>query len=307
MRYKLHLEFKSNHPLYMQLFHSICRIAEVLINLQQVGNVKYTGWILKVPCHINPQDPSDTNIISDLRDQAKIMEDELSDWKKMVKEKRRDFYELNYFSTLQLLTLRKELGTVKNSRAVVPPNVITLLQSISSQITSDLVCDVVHGVASKPIAEAKEDEDVIEDDVHVLHQYAVPLNAVPLKDEIMASADQQTSANRTVSHDLPNITEDDLSLDEKAIMDYIIQRLSCSKLLILKALETYRDKEEEWNKYDIQTWCNNNANNFVFDDDEEEGDFAHEEGSESEGSYSSDSDSVRSNDEFTYSQECKFC
>ncbi len=194
------------------------------------------------------------------------------------------------------------MGTIKNSkrsREVVPPNVITLLQSIASQVTSGLVCDVVHGVASVPIAEVKKDED---DDVHVLHQ---SFNAVPLMGEIMASADQQTSANRTVSHDLPNLTEEDLSPEEKAIMDYIIQRLSCSKLLILKALETYRDKEEEWNKYDIQTWCNNNANNFVFD--EEEGDFADEEESESEGSYSSDSDSVRSNEEFTYSQGCKFC
>ncbi len=278
--------FQSKLPLCMQLFHSICRIAEVLINLQQVGNVKYTGWILQVP---NPQDPSDTNIISDLRDQAKIMEDELSEWKKMVKDKRRDFYELNYFSTLQLLTLRKELGTIKNSersRAVVPPNVIALLQSISSQITSGLVCDVVHGVASVPITELMETEDVVEDD------------AVPSMDEIKASADRQTLAKSTVSTNL------DLSFEEKAIVDHIIQRLSFPKPLILKALETYRGKGGEWDKYDIQTWCNDNAEKFVFDD-KKQGDFA-DEGSESEGSYSSDSDSVRSNEEFTYSKDRKF-
>ncbi len=294
----------GNHPLYIQLFHSICRIAEVLINLQQVGNVKYTGWILQVPCHINKQDPSNADIISDLQDQAKIMEDELSEWKEMVKEKRRDFYELNYFSTLQLLTLRKELGTIKNSersRAVVSPNVIALLKSISTQITSGLVCDVVHGDALAPITEVIEAEDVIEDDV--LHQ---SFNAVPLMDEIMASADKQTSAMNTVSHDSPNLTEEDLSLEERDIMDYNIQRLSYPKLLVLKALETYRGKGGEWDKYDIQTWCQNSASNFVFDDDEE-GDFADEEGSESEASYSSDSDSVRSNEEFTYSQERKFC
>ncbi len=283
-------------PLCMQLFHSICRIAEVLINLQQVGNVKYTGWILQVPCHINPQDPSDTNIISDLRDQAKEMEDELSEWKEMVKEKRRYFYELNYFSTLQLLTLRKELGTIKNSeksRAVVPPNVIALLQSISAQITSGLVCDVVHGVALAPITEVMETENVVKDDVP--HQ---SFNVVPLMDEIMASADKHTSAK---SNNLPDITEEDLSLEERGIMDYTIQRLSYPKLLILKALETYRNIGGEWGKYHIQSWCNDNADNFVFDD-EEEGDFADEEESESEGSYSNDSDSVHSDEEFTYSQ-----
>ncbi len=126
------------------------------------------------------------------------MEDELSEWKKMVKERRHDFYELNYFSTLQLLTLRKELGTIKNSeriRAVVPPNVIALLQSISSQITSDLVCDVVHGVASVPITEVMETKDGVEDDVP--HQ---SFNAVPLMDEIIASAHKQTTAK---FHDLP--------------------------------------------------------------------------------------------------------
>ncbi len=290
-------------PLCIQLFHSICRIAEVLVNLQQVGNVKYTGWILQVPCHINAQDPSNADIISDLRDQAKEMEDELSEWKKMVKEKRQDFYELNYFSTLQLLTLRKELGTIKNSersRAVVSPNVIALLQSISTQITSDLVCDVVHGDALAPITEVIEAEDVVQDDV--LHQ---SLNAVPLMNEIIASADKQTSATNTVSHDSPNLTEEDLSLEERNIMDHIIQRLSYPKLLVLKALETYRGKGGEWDRYDIQTWCQNNASKFVFDD--EEGDFADEEESESEVSYSSDSDSVRSDEEFSYSQDRKFC
>ncbi len=271
----------------------------MLINLQQVGNVKYTGWILQVPCHINPRDPSDTNIISDLRDQAKIMEDELSDWKKMVKDKRRDFYELNYFSTLQLLTLRKELGIINNSdgsREVVPPNVIALLQSISSQITSTLVCDVVHGAALAP-TEVMETEDVKENGVP--HQSS---NAVPLMEEIIASADKQTSAKSTVSYDLPNITEDDLSHNEKAMMDTIIQRLSYSKPLILKALETYRDKGGEWDRYDIQTWCTENAENFMFDEEEEEeGDFSDEEESEGERSYC---DSVPKN---SYSQECKFC
>ncbi len=291
------LNFINVHYFCIQLFHSICRIAEVLINLQQVGNVKYTGWILQVPCHINPRDPSDTNIISDLRDQAKIMEDELSEWKKMVEEKRRDFYQLNYFSTLQLLTLRKELGTIKNSersRAVVSPDVIALLQSISSQINSDLVCDVVHGVASVPITEVMEAEDVVEDDVP--HQ---SFNADSSMDEINASADKQTLAKSTVS---TNLTEDDLSFEEKAIMDHIIQRLSFPKPLILKALETYRGKGGEWDKYDIQSWCNDNFKYY----EEEEGDFADEEGSEIEGSYSSDSDSVRSNEEFTYSQDRKF-
>ncbi len=279
-----------------QLFHSICRIAEVLINLQQVGNVKYTGWILQVPCHINPQDPNDTSIISELQDQAKIMENELSEWKEMVKEKRRDFYELNYFSTLQLLTLRKELGTIKNfSRAVISPNVIVLLQSISSQITSGLVCDIVHGVASVP-TEGMKTEDIIENDVP--HQ---SFNAVPLMDEIIASADKQTSATNTISHDSPNLTENDLSLEERGIMDSTIQKLKYHKLLILTALETYRCKGGKWDKYDIQIWCQNNEDNFVFDDDEE-GDFADEEESEGEGSYSGDSDSVRSDED---SQERK--
>ena len=218
------------------------------------------------------------------------MEDELSEWKKMVKDKRRDFYELNYFSTLQLLTLRKELGTIKNSersRAVVPPNAIMLLQSISSQITSSLVCDVIHRVGSVPITEVMESEDVTDD-----NQSFSPVSMME------DSAAKQTFAKSTVSHDSLN-AKDDLSPEERGIMDYIIQRLSYPKPLILKALETYRG-EEGWDKYDIQTWCQNNAENF--NNTEEVGDFADKEESEGEGSYTSDSD-----EEFTSTQGRKFC
>ena len=109
-------ENRTEVGVFTHTLHNVCQIAEVLIDLQRVGNVKYTGWRLQVPCGLS-------SVVSMLHDQAKVMEHELANWKEEVTQKRGDFYELNYFTTLQLLTLRRELGVIKSK-----PNSYHLLQ-----------------------------------------------------------------------------------------------------------------------------------------------------------------------------------
>ena len=48
--------------------------------LQQSGNVKYTGWLLQVPCS-----KYDGYKVDDLQQQAKAMEAELHEWQHNVK------------------------------------------------------------------------------------------------------------------------------------------------------------------------------------------------------------------------------
>ena len=76
------------------------------------------------------------------------MEDELNEWKELVKTRRKEFYELNYFNTMQLLSLRRELGSLKESecKANVSPEVLLLLQSISTKITPVAVTSAVYRV-----------------------------------------------------------------------------------------------------------------------------------------------------------------
>lgn len=109
-----------------QTFHTLCEIAELLIALQQVGNVQYIGWYITVPC--KPE------IMPELRKLHNTMNYELQNWREEVREARFHHYELNYFTTPQLLTLRKELGYLKslNSRSVsISRQVQALLQSIA--------------------------------------------------------------------------------------------------------------------------------------------------------------------------------
>lgn len=69
-----------------------------------------------------------------LRKLHNTMNYELQNWREEVREARFHHYELNYFTTPQLLTLRKELGYLKslNSRSVsISRQVQALLQSIA--------------------------------------------------------------------------------------------------------------------------------------------------------------------------------
>ena len=111
------------------MFHTVCEIAEVLIALQQVGNVKYLGWYVTVPCKYE--------LLLELRTLHNNMLCELYSWKEEVRKARHYHCELNYFTTPQLLTLRKELGCLKSSPSTshtVSSQVRTLLQSIVPDI-----------------------------------------------------------------------------------------------------------------------------------------------------------------------------
>ena len=128
----------------LQIFHSICRVADVLTSLQQYGNDKYIGWARDFSC-------SSDDLLNKLQVQACEMEKDLAEWKKQLSRMRDKFYELNYFTTPQLLLLREELGQFKNNPDTTKPvkhEVISLLQSLSQKITSDSVKEYVVTVSA---------------------------------------------------------------------------------------------------------------------------------------------------------------
>ena len=234
--------------------------------LQQFGNVKYTGWLLQVPCSKNEE------IVDVLQQQAKAMEAELHEWQYNVKTTRLEFYELNYYTTRQLLMLRKEFGAVKNLEVpAVSPNSLALLQSISSKVTSEMVCDVVK-CTPQSIPEGIPNAGTAE------HSQEPPMTSSPaspglsMNDEIMASADHHVSARASseapVVHERPTLTVDDLTEDEKKILAYVVSRLECSDTLVLKAFEECRGKEMD--KYDYQNWCVEYSEKYSFSDGDDE-------------------------------------
>ena len=110
--------------------------------LQQYGCGDYIGWEMKFPCAL-------TNVVEELQKVASRMEVDLDKWKKEIQEKRDEFYELNYYTTQQLLLLREELGRLKEpGEDQVKPHAMALLQSISREVSADVVKSYVQQVAT---------------------------------------------------------------------------------------------------------------------------------------------------------------
>lgn len=229
----------------------MCHIAELLINLQQVGNVKYTGWILQVPCSV------ESAIINSLQNQAKKMEIELDTWKDSVHNARQEFYELNYYTTVQLLTLRRELS-MERTPSDVAPNVLFLLQSISSQVTSSNVREVVSNVVTCMPPSYFPPESTMQSDTAKAQMLQPETEKVVLRD--------YTKEHKTFS-DMPELTEEDLTKDEIKILTYVVRALECSKFLVLKAFEEFRGSNEVMDRYDYRGWCNENLEKFEFEDE----------------------------------------
>ncbi len=120
------------------------RIGEAVLELQQSGKVKYIGWSMSVSC-IDPECNKKT-----LHTIAKKMEVELVLWREEVDNARKQFYPLNYYTMNQLLELREELGKLKanSSSCVLTPHALTLLQSISSEASLELISKAVKSLSS---------------------------------------------------------------------------------------------------------------------------------------------------------------
>ena len=82
--------------------------------------------------------------VSDLHEYSRMLDTQLVEWKRSVDSARERHYELNYFTTRQLLELRRELGTLLHSTTVVSsvkPSVLMLLKSVSPEVSASVVLE----------------------------------------------------------------------------------------------------------------------------------------------------------------------
>ena len=104
-----------------QLLHNATRIAELYLDLQRAGDVTYSTACLSFRCAIyDVSQPGVKDLqfneskakkrVSELQDYTRKLDTRLVSWNISVDAARENYYELNYFTTLQLLELRKELG-----------------------------------------------------------------------------------------------------------------------------------------------------------------------------------------------------
>ena len=223
------------------------------------------------------------------------MENDLQYWKQELTQKRDHFYELNYFTTPQLLSLREELGHFKNNEGLARPikqEVMTLLQSISREISSDLVKSEVQILIST-LAEQEylQDQLCTHHDSSQLHVYSSGFESSSVKNNELSMADDHSATpadtNRermaesssaakpilerltTSSGPQPKLTDKDLTDNQIAIIDNLKETYGFSKKLVLLAFD-------ECPKPDIEEavieWCLN----FDFTDSDAESETATE-------------------------------
>lgn len=227
------------------------------------------------------------------------MEDELSKWKEIVRCRREEFYELNYYNTMQLLALRRELGKLNRGSHTVSPNVLALLQSISSQISLQIVFGAICQVTDKKTAEL-----VSHDNAHMEGVFDLPT-----QDDMQMSSDDKYSSSGAnlfevpkADHNkhMPNLTEDDLNEAQKEMMINISTRLGCSKVLVLMAFEECPGNEND--RYDYQKWCSDNIERDILNElNEDDGSL-----SDSDSEASSGSDDIDVDQHFQYSSSMSY-
>lgn len=248
----------------IQIFHGVYRVADALVSLQRNGNIKYWDWKMEVAC--------EPDKVEALANQAKQMEDELEVWKEEVKRVREKYYELNYFTTRQLIVLRKDLGVLKSPRVNAPgpavsPTVLALLQSVSEKVNGIAVVKAVRDVAlmpveswepSSPSLAATTSQDQTLFNSHINDE---PLDAKGTSSVIKPFVKK----GKKSSHNLCSLKPDKLSTEQKEIFMYVVERFAFPQLLVLKALEECKG---DANKYDVQNWCLENSEKYQFHDED---------------------------------------
>ena len=112
----------------------------MFVNLSRAGHDKYLNWKKTFRCRTQSSAPlleifeqvekthDDSEFLQSLTREADNMEQSLGDWNNDVDHYRSLYYYLNYFTTPQLLALRRELGILVSNRSYrIPNDVFALL------------------------------------------------------------------------------------------------------------------------------------------------------------------------------------
>ena len=113
------------------------RLATAYIDLFESGYIHRMNWSQEYHC--SKDQVADESIAKELEEESSFMEKCFRNWKKKVSDARKEYRELNFFTTQQLMTLRKEIASVchSNDLAMSSIQVLTLLESVRPSLTSE--------------------------------------------------------------------------------------------------------------------------------------------------------------------------
>ena len=113
------------------------RLATAYMDLFESGYIHRMNWSQEYRC--SKDQVAGESIAKELDEESSFMETCYKNWKKKVSDVRKEYRELNFFTTQQLMTLRKEIATVCHSNDLAMNNiqVLTLLESVRPNLTSE--------------------------------------------------------------------------------------------------------------------------------------------------------------------------
>ena len=113
------------------------RLATAYMDLFESGYIHRMNWSQEYRC--SKDQVAGESIAKELDEESSFLETCYKNWKKKVSDARKEYKELNFFTTQQLMTLRKEIATVCHSNDLAMNNiqVLTLLESVRPNLTSE--------------------------------------------------------------------------------------------------------------------------------------------------------------------------
>ena len=113
------------------------RLATAYIDLFESGYIHRMNWSQEYHC--SKDQVAGESVAKELDEESSFMETCYKNWKKKVSDARKEYRELNFFTTQQLMTLRKQIATVCHSKDLAMNNiqVLTLLESVRPGLTSE--------------------------------------------------------------------------------------------------------------------------------------------------------------------------
>ena len=187
--------------------------------------------------------------VSDLQEYIKMLDTQLVEWKRSVEAAREKYYELNYFTTCQLLELRRELGHLLHPTTVVSsvkPSVLMLLRSVSPKVSNSVVLESLQAI---PVA---QEPTITDEDLTTKHTNAK--SSIECKMTVTSTSTSQKPGSL-----IPISSPYKLELfseEKQEDFRYLTENLGYSKSHVLKAFE---ECGQDANLYDIEEWCENNV------------------------------------------------
>ncbi len=191
-------------------------------------------------------------------------------WKSSVDQAREKYYHLNYFTTLQLLQLRKELGilcTQLSSSCTVKQEVLFLLKSVSPLVTSSVVTDALQVLIQHEPMDSEERMECL--------STASSFDA-EATDVVQFSSSPKSSPDKIKPISLPSLpartqspilTYENLTeFQQKTFTDLCSMGFSDGH--VLSAFEKCGEKA---NMYDIEQWCEDNDDCFSQEEEDSVG------------------------------------